>query len=147
MQFSFKRLVQDCAIVADRGPYIGEISKPNSSSWRVAQIVGYDEVTCAHVVRYASRHTPDDPSVPLADYLLESNSHCIIDHLSFDDIEAKVVLATRDYCILRRFKHSQNETVGEENESRFLFTVSVLSIPGASIFLLSTYDNMRCIAS
>ena len=114
--------------MADRGPYIGESSKPNFSSWRVAQIVGFDEVTCAHVVRYASRHTPDDPSAPLVpkdtDYLLESNSPCIIDHLSFDGREAKLVLAARDYCVLRRFKHAQNDTFGEGNESRCLSTVS-----------------------
>lgn len=120
------RLVQDRAILLDMGSSSGKtITKP--MMWRVFQIVAFDEITCAHNVRYASNLLSG------ADYVLEPNSQFDIDSLRFDGREAKLVIAARNYYVLRRFKPPDNETLSAQLETRDPMLVSVYAT--VAIFL------------
>ena len=91
--------------------------------------MGYDETSCAHVVRYASRHIPSGSPGPkiAVSGILEPNNHHIADHLHFDGREAKIILATRDYCIVRRCKQTQEDATMEQDDgSSYLALVSDL---------------------
>jgi hypothetical protein len=114
------RLVKDRAILLDMGSSSGK-SNTKPYMWRVFQITAYDEVTCAHTVRYASIHLSG------ADYVLEPNSQFDINSLHFDGREAKLVIAARNYCVLRRFKPPEQETRVAELDETCSILVSVLA--------------------
>jgi len=77
------------------------------SMWRVFQITAYNEVTCAHTV-------------------LEPNSQFDISSLRFEGREAKLVIAARNYCVLRRFKPREHETHVAELDASYSMLVSGL---------------------
>ncbi len=121
---TYLRLVQDCAILVDMGSSSGENFFAKSCIWRIIQIVGFDEVTSAHTVRYASDH----PSG--ADYILEPTSHFSVDSLHFDGREAKLILAARDYSILKRFKQPGNKFFAAESEPNYTAQVHLFTCTG-----------------
>jgi len=113
------RLVQDRAVLLDMGSSSGKTNE-KPSMWRVFQITAYNEVTCAHTVRYASIHLSG------ADYVLEPNSQFDISSLRFEGREAKLVIAARNYCVLRRFKPREHETHVAELDASYSMLVSGL---------------------
>eukprot|EP00521_Asterionellopsis_glacialis_P007185 CAMPEP_0195289262 /NCGR_PEP_ID=MMETSP0707-20130614/5611_1 /TAXON_ID=33640 /ORGANISM="Asterionellopsis glacialis, Strain CCMP134" /LENGTH=3115 /DNA_ID=CAMNT_0040349249 /DNA_START=115 /DNA_END=9462 /DNA_ORIENTATION=+ len=96
-----RRLALEQAIIAER-PSTSECTGVHDRrSRRLAQIIGFDENTGAHTLRYATRLTKF--AVMHGGMLdLRSNSVPVTDQIDFGDEEVTLVLAVRDYQVLHR---------------------------------------------
>ena len=80
------------------GAIIAEISKEER---QFAQIIAYNEMTGAHRVKYVSFHKSVNDFIK---YGKESSYEYeqFLDRLEFNGKEVMMILAVRNYCILRR---------------------------------------------
>jgi hypothetical protein len=69
-----------------------------TSQWRIGQVTGFDEDTGAHILCYPSR-TPNEMKRGMKQH---SDGAIPFDFVKFDGEEKNVVLAAREYVILRR---------------------------------------------
>ena len=98
------RLAGEKAIIVERPPpETLAVDKTKKGDWRAARVVGFDEDTGFHSVQYAVdvKGDRDNSSVTLE---LKRNNKGDVDKLTFEENVSRLMLAAREYLVIRREK-------------------------------------------